>query len=392
MVAATGLVESGSATFCVRCQKLFRLWLDDEEGDGGPTCPDCAQEARLMDVVRFTADDESPSQMRSPLGSILSRVIARTPGSAAADDAVADASSSIGGTGHPTTDVPEAERDEGVNALQKLIINLRRENNGLRQRLHSALNEAAEAEFAAVEGPRHPPSASSSPSPMGSTTTTTLTPAAASGGGSGSSSSGPTAELNALLDALIPLQLRRTARYKPLNDRLDELGEEWAARERRLSALQAALLLAEATTVTLQEELLVVETSEVTLGQLVKAQQAEIRQLHAALQAATDEVGLKEKAAQLAGVRRAEAEAMLQLRHDSDQTLRAQAREMQRSLADAHTSLDSFVSVQQTRRAKELEQRQRLLAEWDAKLRSSLQAARGSSGGGGVRRYAWVTM
>lgn len=361
------MLESGSCAFCVRCQRLFRRAKAafPDEDDADPLCSDCAQQRRLLDP--FTLDGSDAPVIHSPLGSILSKVLARSPAKQQQEEAEEEelaSSSTVGGAGHPTTQHASdtTSRDE-VALLHALITSLRREANGLRRRLHSALSEAAESGSGAIE--------TSGRADAGE--------GAGGAAGAASSSGGPVAEVNALLGALIPVQLRNTARYKPLGDRLDALSAAWAGRGRRLAALQAALLLAEATTATLQEELLTVESSEVMLGQLTKSQQAEIASLHRDRQVMVDNAAAKECAAQLAGVRCAEAEALLQLRHDSDTALRSQAREMQRSLADAHTSLDSFVSTQQTRRAKELEQRQALLKEWDVQLKAAVSASSSSS-------------
>ena len=81
-------------------------------------------------------------------------------------------------------------------------------------------------------------------------------------------------------------------------------------------------------------------------------------------------------------MRCSEAEALLRLRLDAEATLRTHAREIQRSLADAHTSLDSFVTQQQARRGRELAGRQRQLAAWDgqlAKLAKLLELSAGSA-------------
>ena len=81
---------------------------------------------------------------------------------------------------------------------------------------------------------------------------------------------------------------------------------------------------------------------------------------------------------------REEAEALLRLRHDAEGQLRQQTLKMGRSLEDAHASLDSFVSQQQTRRARELASRQKQLAGWDGqlqKLTKLLELAAANDGG-----------
>ena len=125
------------------------------------------------------------------------------------------------------------------------------------------------------------------------------------------------------------------------------------------------------------------ESSEVTLGQLVKAQQVEIDHLQREHAKALQQAAEADVQAHLADVRRAEAEAVMRLRHDAEVSLRQQSREMQTALADAHTSLGSFVSQQQTRRAREVQLRQRMLEGWEEEMRATLSRGGGGGSGGG---------
>jgi len=132
----------------------------------------------------------------------------------------------------------EEQHEAGVSALHDLIVFTRRENNDLRRRLHAVNHEevgASSPDEAAEDG-------------------------------------GPVAGLASLLDTIIPVQLRHTRRYRPLDDALTEWRAQWRDRERRLHALQAALLGAEATVATLQVRSGQVMSGQVRSGQVRSGQ------------------------------------------------------------------------------------------------------------------------
>ena len=245
------------------------------------------------------------------------------------------------------------EMSEDQIALQGLIAHLRRENRELSRRLLLA-NAAAGG-------------GGGSPSSV-----------AGEGDGAGAGvlmdepDDEPIVELVRALDAVVPTQLRETGRYHRLAEQLVEVQRLWSQKVHRLRAMRTAVLGSEATVATLQEELLATEAAQVTLGQLVKSQAAEVVSLRGAKHSAEQEATEGEAKAQESEARRSEAEALLQLRHSSEAELRTSARSMQRSITDAHTSLDSFVTSQQTRRGRELEQRHEKLGEWEAMLRGVL--------------------
>ena len=352
-------LEGGEPVFCATCSKLFALTRgkNDHDGFGRPQCDDCAAKARLTEAVGLASRTQALRQKGE-----LSRLVRLHQRESKSSDV--DASGGATGVGGAASS-NEADHEGGVAALHNLIILTRRENNELRRRLHAARDEVA-PRLADADG---------------------ASDGAASGGIVAPSAaelayhapSGPLASLSMLLDGFIPPQLRTTSRYRPLSDKLVELGTAWRDRERRLGALQGALLAAEATVATLQEELLLVESSGVTLGQLVKTQLGEIAALRQEQTRTLQQVAEAERQAQLAEVRRAEAEAVLKLRHDSEATMRNQARELQRALADAHTSLGSFVTQQQARRAREVQMRQRMLEQWEREMRGLLDAPQRAS-------------
>ena len=337
-------IEHGSATFCSTCGKLFRKFNDDDDDDDGNSrCMDCAAKSRLVDAVEWAVGTNEIKEQRGTLSRLVA--LAQEPSSPHSPiRRNMEPSSSVKGTGAQSA--VHEEHEAGVAALHDLILLTRRENVELRRRLHAVRGEAP------AEPPAGAPSASRDDEESGG---------------------GPAAHLALLLNAIIPIQLRHTSRYRPLDDALDELRAQWTDRERRLRAQQAALLGAEATVVTLQEELLLVESSEVTLGSLVKQQQAEIAQLRAVQQETSDLCLVKQKEADHADVRRVEAETLLRLRHDAEVGLRQSHREMQKLLADAHTSLGQFVSVQQVKRGNELENRRLQLEEWADQHRAFVQ-------------------
>ena len=347
-------IDAGQAVFCSSCSRLFRRYggtsapSEDDDDDGRPRCSDCAAKQRLQDAVQLAA--HTRELQHSP--GTLSRLVALA---AEADDESPRRGSLHSLSMHASaasTAALDEEREAGVAALHDLIVFTRRENNELRKRLHAAQHEAAYD----IEAVDHE--------------------AAAEAGEDG----GPIGGLTDLMETILPIQLRQTVRYRPLGECLIELRAVWRDRERRLHALQAALLGAEATGVTLQEELLLVESSEVTLGSLVQRQQAELAHVRGRQQEIEASVEVKEHAARHAEVRRAEAEGLLRLRHDAEAGLRAAQREMQRILADAHTSLGQFISTQQTRRAKELEARMQLFDEIREEIKALVSAAGGAGG------------
>ena len=347
-------LESGGHAFCCSCARLFRRHSpDDDTDDGQPRCSDCAAKARLLEAVSYAAARNELKEERGTLSRLVALAAApsdETPRAAA----VGRAPSSVLGAAST-----EEEHEAGVAALHDLIVFTRRENNELRKRLHAAQGESVSDEVDAT--------------------------AAAAEAAAAGEYGGPVAEMATLFLEIIPAQLRQTSRYRPLNEALIELLSVWRDRERRLHALQAALLGAEATCVTLQEELLLVEASEVSLGSLVHRQQAELNHVRQEAQAIAATVAEKEQLAHESDVRRREAEALLRLRHDAEAALRHEHRAMQKLLADAHTSLGQFVAQQQTRRAKELEERKAQLASWHAEMRRLLQSGGHGGGGGGGR-------
>ena len=210
----------GNAVFCVKCSKLFTQFSDDDlDSAGRPHCPDCAAKEKLTEAVGLASHTK---ELR--VKGTLSRLVAqhdieqRMAAAAAEGDPAAQSSNHATGVASSL----EEEHESGVAALNNLIVQTRRENNDLRRRLHAALNEVA---------------------PEGAGSAEVLIYREAGG---------PLASLSTLLDGFIPPQLRTTSRYQPLSDKLEELARTWHDRELRLGALQAALLSAEATSVTLQ--------------------------------------------------------------------------------------------------------------------------------------------
>ena len=360
--------DLGDPVFCIQCSRLFSKFGDKDDDDlGRPRCGDCASKARLAEAVGFASRNQE-LQARSTLSRLIAQHDAEERirrGEEGKDDEGNTSNHTTRGGAASSVD----ERESGVAALHGLVVQTRRENNDLRRRLHAALNEVTAEE--AVKAGRRDGHCGGSSAPLVYR-----------------EEAGPMASLSLLLDGFIPPQLRTTTRYQPLADKIDEMAHAWRDRERRLRALQAALLSAEATSTTLQEEMLLVESSQIALGQLVKAQQDEIRTLRLEQTESHAQVAAAEKEARLADVRCAEAEAVLRLRHDSEANLRQQCRELQRALADVHTSLGSFTTQQQARRAREVVQRQRQLSSWEGELRSALEeraeaVSNGGNGSGG---------
>lgn len=327
--------DYGSAVFCCVCSKLFRLVGEGDAVGDQPRCEDCAAQARLRDALEHTVTAGEARLNRKGGSAFIGTLRNMT-----ASRADSSTSGQVGAHGY-------LEGGGNAQALHEIVCGLRRENRELRRRLMAAQASGTPAE-------EEPPARSGSDDAL--------------------------RRLTAVLDALIPKPLRATQRYAQLDACVLDTHVAWKDRNRQLIALRAALSASEATVATLQEELLLLEASQVTLSHTVKSQQAELGQVLLAQQAAEDSVASKDQAAKVALVRRAEAEDLLRLRHDGEASLRQQAREMARSLADAHTSLDSFVSQQQARRARELQSRQKQLAEWDGQCQKVLRLIELSAG------------
>ena len=224
-------IEQGQAVFCVSCSRLFRWYGPEDDTEEGHTrCSDCAarcvgrifgrrharahrarcsrrprgscsRRARLLDAVDYAVQHNELKEQRGT----LSRLVALS-----ADESDAPTRGHSSSMHASASAVSEEEQDAGVAALHDLIVFTRHENTELRKRLHIANHEATGDNDAAI----------------------------AAAAASSREDSGAVVDLTSLLEMIIPLQLRQTARYRPLAAALDELRSVWRDRERRLHALQ----------------------------------------------------------------------------------------------------------------------------------------------------------
>ena len=339
-------VDAGTAAFCSTCARLFRYFpgTDDDPTSGKPRCSDCTGQAQFRESLEMVGDRSQQPQRR---GSTLSKWVALHNDLSAPRDQVARPSDSL-----------VSHDDAATSALHQIVDSLRRQNRELTRRLSTMIANGTRAVDDPVDA-----AATSSDSAHGS--------GGGGGGKSGRRFDSAADELEALkvtLGAFIPAPKLATSRYAPLYERLNSLSVVWREHQVRLAAMHAALLGSEATCATLQEELLIVENSQATLGQVVKSQSAELEEVRRREHLAEESLAEHGRAEAFAHVSRDEAESLLRGRQQAEAQLRQQVTTLHRSLEDAHASLESFVTQQQGRRARELQSRQKQLAAWDGQL------------------------
>ena len=229
-------IDTGSAVFCGTCSRLFRHYSNEDidQKTGELRCEECAAKARLRAEVLSNATEEqfSPQVRRGTLRHLVREA------AATAHDSVDSLITQPTGTNSTAAQDGAAA---GAAAQQDVIQNFRRENRELRRRLfaqvavHGGETVDAETERTATAAEFRRRSASER----------------------------AISALDSVLDALVPAPLRATSRYLALDEAVSSVRMLWREDTRRLSALQSALTGSEATCATLQEELLLLETSEV---------------------------------------------------------------------------------------------------------------------------------
>ena len=268
---------TGKPFFCSVCSELHLSKANhniNNDAEGYPRCERCAYEARMAAAVGASSPPPTSQWLRQS-SDVIDTTVAPP---VIFQDAAAPAAE------HPRTpnsaalvaleEAPEALQEailkpEADDSVAWLLVLLRRENRELRRRLREAqLPQGALPEPAAL--PAEPEAL---------------------------------VLLAGEIDAL-PRDHRSTASIKEL---VDILREGWRVQARGNSAMGAAVLGAEATSATLQEELVMFEMEQVTLSQLVKAQAAEIDQLHATMRKLEGEAYHARQSAGLASVGKAEA-------------------------------------------------------------------------------------
>jgi len=359
-------VDAGTAAFCSTCARLFRYFpgTDDDPASGKPRCSDCTGQAQFRESLELVGDRSQQPQRR---GSTLSKMVALHNDPPAPRDQVARPSDSL-----------VSPDDAATSALHQIVDSLRRQNRELTRRLSTMVANGTRAVDDPVDA-----AATSSGSAHGS--------GGGGGGKSGRRFDSAADELEALkvtLGAFIPAPKLATSRYAPLYERLNSLSVVWREHQVRLAAMHAALLGSEATCATLQEEIVIVENSQATLGQLVKSQSAELEEVRRREHLAEESLAEHGRAEAFAHVSRDEADSLLRGRQQAEAQLRQQVTVLHRSLEDAHASLESFVTLQQGRRARELQSRQKQLAAWDGQLQKLLKLLELTVRSGGAKGQA----